>query len=63
MITIDYKALMEMEKRRLDWLETMAKQPGGILLHVETGPTGRLGLGLAQPNRTLRQAIDEANSV
>jgi hypothetical protein len=46
---------------RLDWLEHMAKQPGGLLLH-DGSETGRLGLGLFMPARTLRQAIDTAMS-
>jgi len=46
---------------RLDWLEKMANQVGGILLHDGT-ETGRLGLGLRPGNlkRTLREAIDTA---
>jgi hypothetical protein len=45
---------------RLDWLERMAKEKGGLLLHSETEYTGRVGLGLARPDRTLRKAIDAA---
>jgi len=45
---------------RLDWLEKMARQRNGLLLHAETESTGRLGLGLGNPHRTLRDAIDEA---
>lgn len=47
---------------RLDWLEKMANQKGGILLH-DGSETGRTGLGLRPGylNRTLRQAIDSAN--
>lgn len=48
------------DKQRIDWLEMMARKRGGLLLHAETKPTGRLGIGLAMPERTLRQAIDEA---
>jgi len=49
------------DTRRLDELERMANQPGGILLH-DGSETGRLGIGL-RPGalvRTLRQAIDDA---
>lgn len=51
---------MTTDKERLDWLEHMAREPGGILLHAEIKSTGRLGLGLARPNRPLREAIDSA---
>jgi hypothetical protein len=44
----------------LDWLEHMANQPGGLLLHNEQAPTGRTGLGLANTGRTLRQAVAQA---
>lgn len=46
---------------RIDWLEIMANQPGGILLH-DGSEIGRTGLGL-RPGmllRDLRQAIDDA---
>lgn len=46
------------DKERLDWLERMANQPDGILLHSEFKPTNRVGLGLANTGRTLREAID-----
>lgn len=44
---------------RIDWLERMANQKGGILLH-DGSETGRNGLGLrpGNLNRTLRQVID-----
>lgn len=45
---------------RLDWLEKMAHEQGGLLLHAETQSTGRTGLGLAMPPRSLREAIDQA---
>lgn len=48
------------DSARLDWLEKMARQRGGLLLHAETESTGRLGLGLASPHRTLRDAIDQS---
>jgi hypothetical protein len=46
---------------RLDWLEKMANEAGGILLH-DGSETGRIGLGLRPGcvKRTLREAIDEA---
>lgn len=44
----------------LDWLEKMANERGGLLLHGETEPTGRTGLGLANTGRTLRQAVAQA---
>lgn len=50
------------DTRRLDVLEILARQPGGILLHDERGPTGRTGLGLmswSNAPRTLRQAVDQ----
>ena len=43
---------------RLNWLEEMANEPEGILLHNGQKSTGRLGLGLG--NRNLREAIDLA---
>lgn len=45
----------------IDWLEHMANQPGGLLLH-DGSETGRLGLGLrpGYANRTLREAITAA---
>ena len=56
-----YLAAPREDTRRLDELERMANQPGGILLH-DGSETGRLGIGL-RPGalvRTLRQAIDDA---
>jgi hypothetical protein len=55
---------MTTDKERLDWLETMANQRGGILLHDGT-ETGRLGLGLrpGRSNRTLREAIDTSMEI
>jgi hypothetical protein len=52
---------MTTDAERLDWLEMMANQPRGILLHDGT-EEGRLGLGLrpGYANRTLREAIDQA---
>jgi hypothetical protein len=52
---------MPTDKERLDWLEMMANQPGGLLLH-DGSERGRTGLGL-RPGavvRTLREAIDMA---
>ncbi len=49
------------DTQRLDWLERMANEPGGLLLH-DGSESGRTGLGL-RPGlliRTLRQAIDAA---
>lgn len=48
---------------RLDWLERMANEPGGLLLH-DGSETGRVGLGLRPGlmDRTLRAAIDAATS-
>lgn len=43
---------------RLDWLEQMANEPEGLLLHDGGDFTGRLGLGLRRVGRTLRQACD-----
>lgn len=48
------------DAERLDWLEKHARKPNGLLLHAETKSTGRLGLGLAWPPRSLREAIDQA---
>jgi hypothetical protein len=51
------------DKERLDYLEMLSKVSGGLLLHNETSPTGRTGLGMRFPNgerRSLRKAIDEA---
>lgn len=45
---------------RLDWLEQMANEPGGLLLHDGGDFTGRRGIGLRRVGRTLRQAIDAA---
>jgi hypothetical protein len=49
------------DKERLDWLERMANQNGGILLH-DGSESGRTGLGLRPGtlNRSLREAIDQA---
>lgn len=47
------------DTERLDFLERMARQKDGLLLHAETLSTGRLGLGLACPQRSLREAIDQ----
>jgi hypothetical protein len=44
----------------LDWLEMMANQPGGILLHDGGDFTGRLGLGLRRVGRSIRDAIRAA---
>jgi hypothetical protein len=46
---------------RLDWLEMMANEPGGLLLH-DGSESGRKGLGLRPGplERTLRKAIDDA---
>lgn len=48
------------DAERLNWLEHMAHEEYGLLLHACMHPTGRTGLGLAMPQRTLRQAIDQA---
>lgn len=47
------------DSARLACLESWAREPGGLLLHAESG-TGRRGLGLGENcgNRTLAQAID-----
>lgn len=47
------------DTRRLDRLEELANERGGILLH-DGSETGRTGIGLRPGNlvRTLRQAID-----
>lgn len=52
---------LEREAARLDALEAMANQPGGILLH-DGSEGGRAGLGMrpGAVNRTLREAIDSA---
>ena len=52
---------MKTDKERVDWLEMMANQEGGILLH-DGSETGHLGIGLrpGSLNRTLREAIDQA---
>lgn len=49
------------DQRRIDWLESQANEPRGLLLH-DGSETGRMGLGLRPGNmvRTLRQAIDDA---
>lgn len=49
------------DSERLDWLERMANQKGGLLLH-DGRESGRLGLGLRPGtlNRSLREAIDES---
>lgn len=51
------------DRDRLDWLEQMANQPQGLLLHSEEGQTGRCGLGLGSTGRTLRRAVDDAMGV
>lgn len=48
------------DQERIDWLEWMAKQPQGLLLHAEFQLPRRLGLGFAYPARSLRRAIDQA---
>lgn len=48
------------DKERLDWLERQALKPDGILLHDGKKVTGRTGLGIWTPSRTLRNAIDQA---
>lgn len=48
------------DSERLDWLEQMANEPGGLLLHDGGDFTGRAGLGLRRIGRTIRQAIDAA---
>lgn len=50
----------ERDAARLDWLEQMANEPEGLLLHDGGDFTGRHGLGLRRIGRTLRQAIDAA---
>jgi len=49
------------DSERLDWLERMANQEGGLLLH-DGSESGRLGLGLRPGTlkRSLREAIDES---
>lgn len=49
------------DARRLDALEKLANQPGGVLLH-DGSETGRTGLGLRPGRlvRSLRDAIDAA---
>lgn len=56
----DSAALRDAE--RLDWLEHMAGDPGGLLLHDGSVKPPRLGLGLrpGSTRRTLREAIDAA---
>lgn len=49
----------EQDGARLDWLEVQAHERDGLLLHSELS-TGRCGLGLAHPPRSLREAIDSA---
>jgi hypothetical protein len=47
------------DAERIDWLERMANEPGGLLLH-DGSEHGRTGLGL-RPGalvRSLREAID-----
>ena len=53
---------MTTDKEMLDWLERMANQRGGLLLHDGT-ESGRCGLGLKTLNRTLREAIADAMQV
>lgn len=45
---------------RLDWLERMANNPEGLLLHDGGDFSSRIGLGLRRIGRTLRQACDQA---
>jgi hypothetical protein len=47
------------DAERIDYLERMANQPGGLLLH-DGSERGRTGLGLRPGTlvRTLREAID-----
>lgn len=47
------------DSARLAYLESLAREPGGLLLHAER-KTGQRGLGLGENcgNRTLAQAID-----
>ena len=54
-------AAVKADAERLDWLERMANENGGILLH-DGSEQGRLGLGLRPGTlkRTLRSAIDAA---
>lgn len=49
------------DKDRLDWLEGMANEPGGLLLHdgLESGRRG-IGLRSGRQVRSLRQAVDMA---
>jgi hypothetical protein len=49
------------DKERLDWLESEANKPGGLLLH-DGSESGRRGLGLrpGYADRTLREAVDTA---
>lgn len=49
------------DAERLNWLEAMANERGGLLLH-DGSEAGRTGLGLrpGSLNRTLREAIDAA---
>lgn len=53
------------DAERLDWLEMMANQPGGLHLHDGDASKriGRRGLGLSKLGRTLRQAIDDARAL
>jgi hypothetical protein len=48
------------DRARLDWLDQMANEPEGLLLHDGSRATGRRGLGLRRIGRTLREAIDQA---
>lgn len=47
------------DAERIDYLERMANEPGGLLLH-DGSESGRTGLGLRPGTlvRTLREAID-----
>lgn len=56
-------ARLRADKERLDWLEEMANEPGGLLLH-DGSETGRRGIGLRPGHmaRMLRAAIDAARA-
>jgi len=45
------------DAQRMDMLEKLALRRGGILLH-NGDETGRSGLGIWPPKRTLRDAVD-----
>lgn len=56
-------ARLRADAERLDWLEEMANEPGGLLLH-DGSETGRRGIGLRPGHmaRMLRAAIDSARA-